>query len=165
MHLFLKLSTLLFALTNASPIVLPRAGAGGPIAKPIPSTCTITNPLTHNVNTTSCHNSTANTNGGYKPTQAFTSNHTLYEAYFDLPDPTEELWTQCSQQCYGYGEEGDCKSAVFAQEVPVPEGYYGAEGGELVSACLLFDEHLTAKDFEEAVEEEWIDERAGNIRC
>ena len=45
MHLhltFTSVTTLLLALTNANPI-LPRAG--GPIAKPIPSTCTIKNPF------------------------------------------------------------------------------------------------------------------------
>ena len=158
MHLhltFTSVTTLLLALTNANPI-LPRAG--GPIAKPIPSTCTIKNPFSH----TNC---TSTNTSGYKPSLAFTSAHTIYDAYYTLPTPAEELWTQCSQQCYGYGEEGDCKSAVFANEVPVPEGYFGAKGGELVSACLLFDQYLTSEDFESAVEGQWVDERAGSIRC
>jgi hypothetical protein len=155
--LLATLTTFLLALTHASPI-LPRAGAGGPIAKPIPESCTITNPLPH----TNC---SLPSTSGHKPSPSFTSNHTLYEAYFDLPTPAEELWTQCSQQCYGYGDEGDCKSAVLAYEVPVPEGYYGAEGGDLAIGCLLFDQYLTPEDFEEAVEGQWVDERAGSIRC
>jgi len=165
MHLFLTLSTLLVALTHASPIIYPRAGAGGPIVKPIPQTCTVSTPLVHNADTTNCSNNITTNTADYKPTTAFASAHSLYEAYFDLPKATEELWTQCSQQCYGYGDEGDCRSAVFAQAVPVPEGYFGAEGGELVSACLLFDEYLAADDLEKAVEGQWIDERAGNIYC
>jgi hypothetical protein len=153
----LTLTSLLLSLTYASPIT-PRAGAGGPIAKPIPSTCNITNPLTHTgFNTT--------ITSGYKPSLIFTSTHLLYEAYFDLPTPAEELWTQCSQQCYGYGDEGDCKSAVLAYEIQVPEGYYGTEGGELAIGCLMFDEYLAPDDFEEAGEGEWVDERAGSVHC
>jgi hypothetical protein len=157
MQLLVVVSGFLLALTHASPI-LQGAGAGGPIAKPIPSTCTVTKPLPH----ANC--STFRTSG-YRPGPAFTSVHTLYESYFTLPTPIEELWTQCSQQCYGYGEEGDCKSAVFANEVPVPEGYHGAEGGELVSACLLFDEYLKPEDFVGAMEGQWVDERAGSVHC
>jgi len=162
MHLFLILTSLLFSLTYASPIA-PRTGAGGPIAKPIPSDCTITNPFLRNATNWS-DNNTTNTSG-YKPSLNFTSTQLLYEAYFDLPTPADELWTQCSQQCYGYGDEGDCKSAILAYEVPVPEGYYGAESGELAIGCLMFDEHLTPDDFEEAEEGQWVDERAGDIYC
>jgi hypothetical protein len=162
MRLLIALTSLILGLSHASPIV-PRAGAGGPIAKPIPSNCTITNPLPHNA--TNWDNNNTTDISGYKPSLTFTSTHLLYEAYFSLPTPVEELWTQCSQQCYGYGDEGDCKSAVLAYEVPVPEGYYGAEGGELAIGCLLFDEYLTPEDFEDAVEEQWVDERAGSIHC
>lgn len=57
----------------ASPII-NRAGAGGPTAKPIPSTCDITNPLPHS----NC--STTITTSNYKPASTFASNHTLYES-------------------------------------------------------------------------------------
>lgn len=164
LNLNLTLTSLLFSLTYASPIT-PRAGAGGPITKPIPSTCTIINPLALKAtNWDNNNNSTTNTSG-YKPSLIFTSTHLLYEAYFDLPTPAEELWTQCSQQCYGYGDEGDCKSAVLTYEIQVPEGYYGTEGGELAIGCLMFDEYLAPEDFEEAGEGEWVDERAGSIHC
>lgn len=161
MHILLALVSFL-ALTHASPVV-PRAGAGGPIAKPIPSTCTITNPLPQNTTNWDINNTT-NTSG-YMPSLVFTSTHLLYEAYFDLPTPPEQLWTQCRQQCYGYGEERDCKSVVLAYEVPVPEGYYGAKGGELAMGCLMFDEYIMLEDFEEAVEGQWVGERAGSIHC
>jgi hypothetical protein len=157
MQLLFIVSTILLTFIHSSPIT-PRAGAGGPIAKPIPSTCTVTNPLPH----TNC---SAASTSSHKPSHSFASDHTLYEAYFDLPTSTEELWAQCSQQCYGYGEEGDCKSAVFAREVPVPEGYYGAEGGELRNACLLFDQFIETGDFEKAVEGQWVGVKAGSIHC
>jgi hypothetical protein len=89
----------------------------------------------------------------------------LYESYFDLPTPGEELWKQCSQQCYGYGDGGECKSVVLAYDVPTPKGYYGGTGGELRVACLMFDEFLAADVFESAPEGQWSDVRAGNLHC
>lgn len=156
MHLSALLLILLPLLSTATPI---KIRAGGPTLKPIPPTCTITNPLPHsNCSTTTIVKS-------LKPASNFTAAHTLYSAYFDLPSPTDELWEQCSQQCYGYGDEGECNSVVLAHEVPVPEGYYGGDAGKLMIACLLFDEFLTASEFEEAVEGQWVDVRAGNLRC
>lgn len=156
MLLVAALFTLLPLLAAATPIK-PRAG--GPTLKPIPPTCTLTNPLPHsNCTLTTIIN-------GLKPNSNFTAAHTLYSAYFDLPTPTEELWEQCSQQCYGYGDGGECKSAVLAHEVPVPERYYGGDARKLMIACLLFDEFLAASEFEEAVEGQWVDIRAGNLRC
>jgi hypothetical protein len=161
MHLTTLLASCFFLLTtHAKPIAI-RAGAGGPTPKPIPSTCTLTNPLP--ISSSNC--TIATTVNGYKPTSNFTSVHTLYASYFDLPTPTSELWEQCSQQCYGYGEEGECKSAVLAHDVPTPKGYYGGAGGELMIGCLMFDEYLTSDDFEEAVEGQWSDVRAASLEC
>lgn len=142
----------------ASPII-NRVGATGSTAKPIPSTCDITNPLPHS----NC--SITTTTSGYKPAPAFASNHTLYESYFDLPTPAEELWEQCSQQCYGYGDVGECQSAILAKDVPTPKGYYGGSGGKLMIACLMFDQFLAADVFETAPEGQWLDARAGNLDC
>ena len=61
----------------ASPIN-NRAGAGGPMPKPIPSTCDITNPLP----LSNC--SITTTTSGYKPASTFASNYTLYGSYFDF---------------------------------------------------------------------------------
>jgi hypothetical protein len=158
MNLNMLLLTLLPLLAFATPITV-RASAGGPIPKPIPSTCTITNPLPHS----NCTNPTTTNN--LKPSLNFTITHTLYAAYFDLPTPASELWTQCSEQCYGYGYEGECKSAVLAYDVPTPKGYHGGAGGELVIACLLFDESIGVGDWEAAVEREWNDVRAGSLYC
>ena len=151
------LAAILFSLAISAKPIAVRAGAGGPTPKPIPSTCTLTNPLPHS-------NCSSAATSNYKPTSNFTSTHTLYASYFDLPTPTSELWEQCSQQCYGYGDEGECKSAVLAHDVPTPEGYYGGSGGELMIACLMFDEYLTPKNFHK-VEGEWSDVRAGSLYC
>ena len=158
MHLRIFISSLFSTSVFASPIS-NRAGAGGPIAKPIPSTCDITNPLSHS----NC--SITTTTSGYKPASTFVSNHTLYESYFDLPTPAEELWEQCSQQCYGYGGAGECKSVVLAYGVPTPKGYYGGFGGEPMNACLMFNQFLAADAFEAAVEGQWLDVKAGNLHC
>lgn len=155
--LFILLSFLpLFATTN--PIV-SRAG-GGPIPKAIPSNCTITNALPHTAN--GCGFASIN---GWMPRTNFTTTHLLYSAYFDLPESAVELWKRCSEQCYGYGDEGQCKSVVLAQNVPTPEGYYGTAGGELRTACLLFEQHITPNDFEKAQAGQWVNETAGGIYC
>lgn len=156
MHIAVLILSVLPFVT-ASPISV-RAGAGGPTPKPISSTCTITNPLP-------LSNCSTAPSSGYKPVDDFAIVHTLYESYFDLPTPTSELWEQCSQQCYSYGNEGDCKSAILAHDVPTPEGYYGGPGGELMVACLLFDAYLALDDLESAVEGQWLDVRAGNLHC
>lgn len=158
MHLIVFIFSLLSISVFASPII-NRAGAGGPIAKPIPSTCNMTNPLPHS----NC--STAITTSGYRPASTFSSNHTLYESYFDLSTPAEELWEQCSQQCYGYGDAGECKSVILAYGVPMPKGYYGGSGGEPMIACLMFDQFLVADDLEVAAEGQWFNVRAGNLHC
>lgn len=158
MHLSIFNFVLFSTSVFASPIV-NRAGAGGPIAKPIPFTCNITNPLPHS----NC--STTTTISGYKTASTFASNHALYESYFDLSTPAEELWEQCSQQCYGYGDGGECKSVILAYDVPTPKGYYGGSGGKLMIACLLFDDFLAPDVFEAAPEGQWLDVRAGNLHC
>jgi hypothetical protein len=158
MHLTIFISSLFLISVFASPII-NRAGAGGPIAKPIPSTCDITSPLPHS----NCSITTPTS--GYKPNSTFASDHTLYESYFDLPTPAKELWEQCSQQCYGYGDVGECKSAILAYDVPTPKGYYGGSGGELKIACLLFDRFLAEDVLEAAPEGQWLDAMAGNLYC
>jgi hypothetical protein len=123
---------LLPLLALANPITV-RAGAGSPTPKPIPSTCTLLNPLPYSNCATT--NTTAN---NLKPSLNFTQTHTLYAAYFDLPTPASELWTQCSEQCYGYGDEGECKSAILAYDVPTPKGYYGGAGGRACDCLFAF---------------------------
>lgn len=158
MHLSAVLLSGLPLLTTASPM-LPRAG-GGPMPKPIPSNCTITNALPHTA--TECRSASIN---GWMPRINFTNTHLLYAAYFDVPQTAEELWKTCSEQCYGYGYEGDCKSVILAQDVPTPKGYYGTLGGELLTACLLFGQSITPNDFEMAQVGQWVNETAWSIYC
>ena len=158
MDLTIFILTLITISVFASPIT-NRAGAGGPMPKPIPSTCQITNPLRHS----NC--STTAPTSGYQPAPTFASKHTLYESYFALPTPAEELWEQCSQQCYGYGDAGECKSVILAYDVPTPKGYYGGSGGELMTVCLMFDQFLIADNLEVAPEGQWFDVRAGDLNC
>jgi hypothetical protein len=151
------LLTLFPLFSIATPIALtPRAAAGGPALKPLPPICHLTNPLppSHSNYTTK-----------FKPSTPFSKVHNLYASYFDLPTSTDELWTMCTQQCYGYGDEGECKSVLLARDVPVPEGYHGEEGGELRVACLIFDKEIGEGDFEEAVAGTWRDLRVGRVRC
>ncbi|RMY81806.1 hypothetical protein D0864_08207 [Hortaea werneckii] len=134
-HLLL-LSVLTPLSTTATPIA-PRAG--GPTFSPIPKNCTITNQLpTTNTNTSSHLPSS-----GWKLPANFTDTHELYSSYFSQPfyTPAEQA-LHCQQQCYGFGERGTCKAVLLGYNVPTPKGYYGTEGGELATACLLYDVFL-----------------------
>ncbi|KAM0718808.1 hypothetical protein Q7P37_005879 [Cladosporium fusiforme] len=158
MHALILLLGLLPFLSTSRPTFL-RAG-GGPIPKTIPSNCTVTNALPHDAN--ECDIGNIN---GWKPRSNFTSTHLLHSSYFDLPQSAEELWEQCSEECYGYGDEGECKSALLAQDVPTPEGYLGTPGGDLMTACLLFEKYISPNDFEKAQAGQWVNETAGGIYC
>lgn len=125
------LFTAIIALTAASPLT-PRAG--GPAIKPIPSTCTITNP-----NPTGTAFVPA-LPGGEQP---------LYSAYYpSFSTNTTLMSEQCLQQCYGYGDSTQCHAAFWAENVEVPEGFRGA--GSFLTACVLFSRPLTASDFQTA---------------
>lgn len=150
------LASFLPLLASASPLLVPRAG--GPTAKPIPPTCTVINPLPH----AACGTSNID---GYKPDPSFVQSHLLYEAYFASSLSLEAQAKQCKQQCYGFGNVGDCVASFVGYNVPVPEGYMGSEGGELVTACLLFGEWLTPLDFVRAGEGRYVNATAASIYC
>jgi len=145
--------TTLVTLMSASPVmtkVKPRAG--GPIAQPIPSTCTVTNPLPSPI--------AAET---YIPNA---NDVLLYSAYYSSPSSNKTaLAEQCLQQCYGYGNKGECRTAYWAENVPVPAGYYGSPGGQLSTACLFYNETLVTTDFLVAPEGQATTPFAGNIQC
>lgn len=143
-------------LATASPLVAERAG--GPVAKPIPSTCTVINPLPH----AAC--GTANVDG-YKPNPTFVNLSLLYSSYFESFLPVETQAQQCRQQCYGYGASGDCVSSFVAYNVPVPVGYMGSEGGQLETACLLFSDYLTPVQFIQGAEGQYVNGTAASIYC
>lgn len=144
-----------------SPIT-PRAGA--PTFEPVPSTCHFTNAVPQ-----SNLSSFANETCGYKPKLSFAGPHIIYSGYFDLPTPASELWTQCTQRCYsqghGHDERGDCKSAILAYDVPVPEDDHDGAGGELRTACFLFSKYTGPDSWETAAEGQWLHMRAGNLYC
>jgi hypothetical protein len=151
----LTLTSLIATLAASTPILKPRQGT--PPLDPIPSNCTVINPLPGSGN--SCSNITS----GYRPTANFTSTHGLWSAYYSLPDPQAALATQCLEQCNG---ESACKSAIFGMNVPVPEDYMGGTAaGELAMTCLTFDEYLDALSFEAAPAGQWVNETGGSIYC
>ncbi|KAK4544136.1 hypothetical protein LTR36_004634 [Oleoguttula mirabilis] len=155
MQLYVLLASVLPLLAAASPIQ-PRAG--GPIAEPIPSNCTLINPLPH----ASCGNATTS---GYMPTSNFTATNLVYSAYFEgfLSQPAQA--TECMQQCYGFGDKGDCKSALLGYRIPTPKGYYGTVGGDLETACLLYGAYLNPNVFVPAPSGQYVNATAQNIYC
>ena len=72
---------------------------------------------------------------------------------------------QCLEQCYGYGYHVECKTAYWAENVVMPAGYYGSSGGQLETACLMFNRTLVEDDFVVAPEGQATDAFAGNIQC
>jgi len=155
MHITLLIATSLASLAWATPI---DKRAGGPAATPIPATCTVINPLPRG----NCGIGNVN---GYEPSTNFTIANSLYQSYFDGFLSVADQWTQCSEQCYGYGTPGTCKSAILAYNVPTPKGYYGTSGGDLETACLLYSAYLTPNDFVKAPEGQYTDATAGSIFC
>ncbi|KAF2676001.1 hypothetical protein K458DRAFT_410820 [Lentithecium fluviatile CBS 122367] len=138
--------TTFVALTTASPLI-PRAG--GPVIKPIPSTCTITNPLP--------------TATAFVPALP-SGEQPLYSAYYPSPSTNKtQLAEQCLQQCYGYGDSTECHAAYWAENVAVPEGFRGA--GNMMTACVLFTRPLTESDFEDAPEGQATDAYTRNLAC
>lgn len=143
MHFTLPSTVLLLAasmlsFSNALPVTTPTVRAGGPAAVPIPSNCTVTNlvpTLGQMRNQTYIPASSAN-------------NDILYSAYYpSYSSNTTRMSLHCLQQCHGYGGGDQCKTAFWAEEMVVPEGYYGSPGGQLETACLFFNRTLEESDF------------------
>lgn len=131
-----------------------EARAGGPVAKPIPSTCTIAYPIP-----------TFNADPGYLPAPS-TSSALFYGAYYPSPSSNKTaLAEQCLQQCYGYGDSTECKAAYWAENVEVPKGYYGSPGGTYDTACLFYNRTLTTADFIVAPEGNGTTPYAADLSC
>jgi len=165
MHTFssiLLLPTLLISLVVSSPIrqtsnvitnLLVRAG--GPAIVPIPSSCNITSPLPISPSQISPPQS-------YKP-RVNVSSSEIY-SYYLSPDSTANF-TECLEQCYGFGDPGECKSAYMAQDVPAPP-LFGAPGGSLSTACLMYNITLTKHDFVAVTNlTTYLKPKAGDIYC
>lgn len=135
----------------------PRAG--GPTSTPIPSDCTQTNPLPrprHHSDSVS----------GYKPDPDFSSLNLLYESYFEDPSLTDDqIVKQCFEQCYGYGDSNECISALSGKDIPLPKGYYGSPGGQLMTGCLLFKEYLNTGVFLESEKGTWVNLSGVDLSC
>lgn len=130
--------SLLLTTTLASMASALAIRAGGPPFVPIPSNCTVPNPLpppalNYSTNGLSVSPSTLNSSG-------------VYSYYLALPDyqPMSERWEGCLEQCNGLG---GCVSAFMADGVKTPKGYYGTSGGTPSRACLMFDRYLEGCDF------------------
>lgn len=99
------------------------------------------------------------------PSEAVYNSSLLYEAYFtDALTPSEEA-KFCRQQCYGYGNEGECKSCFVGYQVPTPKGYEGSSGGQLQTTCLLFKDYLSPLSFVEAPKGQYVNATAASIFC
>jgi len=148
--------TLLLSIASAIPtpaVLAPRAG--GPAIVPIPETCRVATPLP-----IAKEGSTS-----YLPSPASGSD-ILYSAYYPSFSPNKTAMAQqCAQQCYGYGNHTECKTAYWAEKVVVPAGYYGTPGGQLSTACLFFTRPLSAADFTVAPAGQATGAFAGTIAC
>lgn len=91
----------------------------------------------------------------------------LYYAYYSSsPDANKTAPAeQCLKQCYGYGDHTECKGAYWAENLPVPEGYYGSPGGQPATGCLMFKRPLQSSDFVVAPAGNATNAFAGNIAC
>ena len=142
----------LAALGSAMPTSNNVARAGGPIAKPIPSTCTVTSLVPAD-------------GQGYIPA-ASTSNALLYSAYYpSYSTNTTAMAQQCLEQCYGYGDSTECKTAFWAESVEVPSSYYNSPPGTYETACLFYTEALSTADFVVAASGHGTTPYAATIEC
>jgi hypothetical protein len=144
------------AVVSAQPTDKLEIRAGGPMAKPIPDSCTVTNPL-----------ETLSPDHGYVP-NASAKAALLYNAYFaSSSSDTAAEAKFCLEQCngYGHGYGTDCKAAYYARNVEVPPTYYNSPPGNFQTACIMFSRELTAANFDQAPAGQGTDAVAGNIHC
>ncbi|OCK86033.1 hypothetical protein K432DRAFT_377134 [Lepidopterella palustris CBS 459.81] len=150
------LASLLITLTSAVPTRLNlNRRAGGPAAVPIPANCTVKNPLP---------TSTSPSTVAYAPAPSTTSAYVYSAYYYPFSTNQTALFTQCLEQCYGYGNKGECVAAYLASNVPAPP-LFGSPGGQLETACLMYNRTLTPADFVVASPGTYTDARCGNIVC
>jgi hypothetical protein len=152
----LMLLPVLSSAVSSSPNLDKRAG--GPAAVAIPSKCTTINPLPH------AHCGIGNING-YAVNPKFSNSSALFSSYYTATASVTDASDFCFKQCYGFGNKGDCKSAVFAYNVPTPKGYYGTAGGDLMNACLMYKNYLSPLDFVTAETAQWTNATAVSIYC
>jgi hypothetical protein len=150
--MFLSLSPVIITAAPTSDL---NSRAGGPIGKEIPASCDVTHPIP----------SLSEANGYLPKGEALEA--LLYPAYYPSPSTDKAQMSKfCLEQCYGYGSSTECKSAYWAENVEVPEGYReGVPEGTYLTACLFFTRPLSPDDFIDAPEGEGTTAFAANIEC
>lgn len=126
------LPLLLAPLAMAMPTILPRAG--GPSVTPIPANCTSTAVVPSS--------GAAN----FTLTPSFIATNQVYE-FILSPDnnpygSADALWLVCQEQCYGYGNDGDCVATLFAENVTGMSYGFPVNG----FGCLMFGADIEETD-------------------
>jgi hypothetical protein len=147
----------LAVLAAASPVQLNKR-AGGPVGQPIPDDCSITNSLVD-----------ASSDSTYRVSADFKNANQVYSFYLpmdsDNGDHDKELQT-CLEQCYGYGNDGDCVGVYLAYNVPLPKDYPYGTAGSPSYGCQFFGKATEAGDFvKTANNSRYTDGQARNIAC
>jgi hypothetical protein len=127
----LPLLALTMALPSGSTIK-----AGGPSLVPIPASCPVPSVLPNQLSSS----------GSFKPTAKFQNSALLYQ--YGLPESSTSNstseFTTCKEQCYGFGNPGQCKGVYFAHYAP-----YASRGGPAVgTVCLLWNTPICPSDLE-----------------
>lgn len=140
-------------LTLATPTLLPRAAlAGGPAIVPIPANCTLTSitPADGALN--------------FTLTPSFIAASQVF-SQLDTPGEnslTEAQWNeQCLEQCYGFGNDGDCVGVLLAENVTMLE--FGFE--ETGWGCLFVGANITQADLLETTDGSYANAQAINRWC
>ena len=140
---------LTFAPLALSIPLTPRAG--GPAIVPIPSDCSVT-----------CAAPTYPTDA-FKATDAFTTANSVFSQYIPSDSVTNvsDSYNTCLEQCFGFGNPGECVSTVFASNVT-----YQAFGVTSVGyACIMFGGPIAGGDLEAVTDGSWAGARGTNIGC
>jgi hypothetical protein len=156
----MRFSTLLTTtLLTTSALALPTnpahpKRAGGPAFTPIPSTCPVYTVLPVPLSSSPPH---------YAPLASVDASNQVYAAYYEPASSNDtSVYIGCLEQCNGLS---GCKAAYIAWDVPTPKGYYGTPGGDLMTACLMYNRTLVVADFEVAGSGTHRDARMGNLSC
>ena len=139
---------LLSSLASAAPL---EARAGGPAIVKIPAGCSV-----------NCAAPTYPTDS-FKPSAAFQSAHGVFSNYIpnDSVRNVSDTYNTCLEQCFGFGNPGQCVSTVFAHNVT-----YQAYGVTNVGyACLMFGAPLTSADLVSTTDGSYAGARGTNIGC
>jgi hypothetical protein len=167
------LASILPLVASLSIPLQPRAGAPIPVSI---TDCTTSNPLL-------CTSAAYCPPVSYEPFRPTTSTlqppppdstGALLYAYYLQPSDglvtsgnDSTLFQRCLETCAGYGSPNSCQAVYQARNYPAPP-MFGAPGGELTVACLLFGRAITVEDFEVVPEQErtnWTMPQTANLEC